>query len=400
MKRNTRTTQRAAEFALSRRSFLKVAGASALFGACADDAPYFDPNFDPTGAPDRYQGYAGLADLPFFRLDDNGRLINVVRGMPPAIDFHAHLGFGTEALTGRSVDLTVETDDIEYLIDCDADPECEMQLDVYLNVIGNEAVIAGLETQLITSGLTGRGSIRTHTAPNLVRELDEMGFDRAVLLPISLGEIAESLDVDQMAEWWANSVDRANLNNRLVMWGSVHPTNADWPDRLQMFADRGYQGIKFHPTIGSIAPDDPLSMEVFEECSRLGLHVFFHSGRAGIEPERTQGFALMERYVAPLEEFPDVQFIFGHSGARMDARAALDLAKQHDNVWMELAGPSMSTMQDLLDEFDNDRILFGSDWPFYPLAATLAKVLLLTYGDRGLRDAIIANNARALLGLS
>ena len=44
-------------------------------------------------------------------------------------------------------------------------------------------------------------------------------------------------------------------------------------------------------------------------------------------------------------------------------------------------------------------MLFGTDWPFYHLAATLAKVLIVTDGaDRSdIRHAILRGNAERLL---
>ena len=40
----------------------------------------------------RFRGYRGLAALPYFDLDDHGLLRLTVDGLPPVIDFHAHLG--------------------------------------------------------------------------------------------------------------------------------------------------------------------------------------------------------------------------------------------------------------------------------------------------------------------
>jgi predicted TIM-barrel fold metal-dependent hydrolase len=47
-----------------------------------------------------------------------------------------------------------------------------------------------------------------------------------------------------------------------------------------------------------------------------------------------------------------------------------------------------------------ERLLFGTDWPFYHLAATLAKVLIVTDAPerRGIRNAILRENAERLLG--
>ena len=46
-----------------------------------------------------------------------------------------------------------------------------------------------------------------------------------------------------------------------------------------------------------------------------------------------------------------------------------------------------------------ERMLYGTDWPFYHLAATLAKVLIVTRERPVLRDAILRRNAERLFGL-
>ena len=46
-----------------------------------------------------------------------------------------------------------------------------------------------------------------------------------------------------------------------------------------------------------------------------------------------------------------------------------------------------------------ERLLFGTDWPFYHLAATLAKVLIVTdtADRREIRHAILRGNAERIL---
>jgi predicted TIM-barrel fold metal-dependent hydrolase len=371
-----------------RRTFLKGLLAAAGLAACGE-TPF---TYDPATAPTKVPGYSGLGKTPFFRVS-HGRLVNTVENFPPAIDFHAHLGF---SVGSKHPDFTVASA-VEYLLDCDGhQPECVFDYDVYLNQIANDAMLEEMEEALIGGPLLGTGPILTHTVPNYVRELDDMRFDRAVLLPIKL----RLASPDDMRERWVEAVNATGQQDRFEIFCSVHPASETWLEELEAYAAAGVKGIKFHPTMQRIAPNDERSMALFEACDRLGLMVFFHSGRAGIESESMQAYAVMENYIDPLNTFPNVQFVFGHSGARLDWRAALDLAKQHPNVWMELAGPSISTIRALLDEFDSDRIVFGSDWPFYPIAASLIKVFHVTWGDDGLRDAILANNARRLLGIA
>jgi predicted TIM-barrel fold metal-dependent hydrolase len=335
------------------------------------------------------QGYKGLAELPFFEIQD-GRLRVVVQDLPECIDFHTHLGVMAGPFT---MDYLRATPEVNYLIDCDgADPPCTFDMTDYVNGIATEEMLAEMERESLMGGLFGRGSIETHTLPNLAAEMDDMKFDKAVLLPIAMN----LLQPDNMTERWKEAVDGSEFKERFIVLCSVHPRQPDAITKLRDYKDQGYIGIKFHPMTQRISPDDEASMELFEECSNLGMMVFMHAGRTGIEPEYLREHLRMDKYLAPVEAFPEVQFVFGHSGAR-DWEEALKIAKEHENVWMGVHGQSVAHLRTTIAQFDNERLLFGSDWPFYPQAATLAKVLIVCDGRKTLRDKILVQNARRLL---
>ncbi|MBW2245571.1 MAG: amidohydrolase family protein, partial [Deltaproteobacteria bacterium] len=97
--------------------------------------------------------------------------------------------------------------------------------------------------------------------------------------------------------------------------------------------------------------------------------------------------------------FPRVNFVLGHSGAR-DAASALDLGLRYENAWLGIHGQGVTTLHEMLEATGGERMLFGTDWPFYHLAATMAKVLIITEGRPERREAILRRNAERLLALS
>lgn len=371
----------------SRRRFLKTLlgalAAGAALPGCREPYPY----------PMEVPGYAGLAGLPFFALDAKGRL-RLRIDVPPITDVHAHLGIAI--YDAPDVDLGRATPRTQYLMDCDAqEPPCTVKLDVYLNLIATPAMLdqADKEIRDAVFSLEGSKAAATHTIPNLLGEMDALRIERAVLLPIAAG-LSHN---DTMTEKWRAAVASSGHAERFVSFCSVYARHADAVDRLRAYHAMGYRGLKFHPTMQQTAPDDPAAMTVFMECRRLGMPVFLHAGRAGIEPDFVQGYAEIDRYVQPITDLPDLPFVFGHSGAR-DFEEALGLARDHDNVWMDTQGQGVSNLRRLLDELGPERLVFGSDWPWYPQAASLAKVLIVTDDDPSARDLILCHNARRLLG--
>jgi hypothetical protein len=91
-----------------------------------------------------------------------------------------------------------------------------------------------------------------------------------------------------------------------------------------------------------------------------------------------------------------VNFVLLHSGAR-DAASALDLGLRHENAWLGIHGQGVTSLHEMLEATGGERMLFGTDWPFYHLAATLAKVLIVTEGRPEQRAAILRGNAERLL---
>ena len=400
---------------LSRRSFLAgaIAGAAALAapgcGAPADPERYSQADIDalalqrererarsghgPWGVQ-RYRGYRGLAELPWFELDPQGRLRCVADDLPPAIDIHCHLGMSL--LLAPEIDLQARSERVHHMLDCDAGkPGCELDLDVYINANFTEADLWALRRDAVAQLLWGSRAAATQTIPNLIDEMDATGVGEALILPIAFGLPFG----DDLSERWRTAIATAGAAERLMAGASVHPRDPARIEKLEHQVAAGARALKLHPTMQRFYPDDPEVMDIYEACGRLGLPVVFHAGRAGIEPEATHRYALPRHIEGALSSFPQVDFVLGHAGAR-DAAEALALALRYDNAWLGIHGQGVTTLGEMLEATGGERMLFGTDWPFYHLAATLAKVLIVTQERPDARAALLRDNAERLLGLT
>ncbi len=128
----------------------------------------------------------------------------------------------------------------------------------------------------------------------------------------------------------------------------------------------------------------------------LNLPVIWHAGRAGVGSKTSWKYAEMKGYVEPLKSFPKVRFIFGHSGNR-DWKEALEIAVENRNVWCDTHGLGIPALREFIDRVGPERLFFGSDWPFYHIAASMAKALYVTEGDRKVRNLLLRDNAENFL---
>ena len=102
-------------------------------------------------------------------------------------------------------------------------------------------------------------------------------------------------------------------------------------------------------------------------------------------------------YEAVLANFPNLQVILGHAGAR-DGEAMLRLALKYDNAWLGIHGQGVTRLDEIIRQTGGERLLFGTDWPFYHIGSSLAKVLICTDspGKQQIRQAILRDNALKL----
>ena len=341
----------------------------------------------------RFKGYRGLAKLPWFELNSAGKLRCVDESVPMAIDMHCHLGMSV--LFKPQLDLQARTERVRHLLDCDAtDPGCDLDLDIYVNGNFTEPALKELRRESIAQGFWGSDYARTHTIPNLLDEMDATRVEKAMILPIAFNFPFG----DDLAEDWHDAIRETGTRNRLVLGASVHPRDSHRIERLEAFAKAGARLVKLHPTMQAFYPDEADAMEIYQAAERLGMIIFYHGGRAGIEPESRHRYAMPRHYEGALANFPNLPFVFGHAGAR-DGDAMLELGLRFENAWFGIHGQGVTHLDKMIERTGGKRMLFGTDWPFYHLATSLAKVLIVTdSADRSeIRHAILRGNAERLI---
>lgn len=332
--------------------------------------------------PTRFPSGLDLAELPWFELRD-GRLVRDP-SLGPAIDVHTHLALSF--VRKDSVDLMSAPRPAEHYLPQDA----PLDLDVYANRNFSPEAMAAMKQDLGLKGILGLPGMRdTHTGPNLVREMEELGIVASVLLPIELPRISRNAEA---------FLEVAEQLPPLVGFGSVHPFETHYGERLERQKRAGARGVKIHPAVQSLPPDHPKAMEVYRACGELGLPVFWHCGPVDIEGRWGRYCSQVKHYWRAIKAYPETTFVLGHSGA-MQMDLAIELAQTYPNVWCEIASQSVTHVRRLAREVPIERLMFGTDWPFYHQAAGLAKVFMATEGLPDERAMILHQNAMRLLGM-
>lgn len=338
------------------------------------------------GFPTRFDSVLDLARLPWFEVQGGNRLVladDAAAEVGPVIDVHTHLAMGF--FRRLRVDLHAETPTTAYYLPLTQ----PVDLHAYSNTNLDPAAMFAMKADVSVLGLTGVGMRTTHTAPNLVRDMRGLGIVSSVVLPFDLPVGASNAD---------HLLDVVRDYPELVPFGSVHPYDRDAEARLSSQRSAGARGVKLHPNGQFVAPDNPRTVHLCGRCGAHGLPVLFHCGPVGIEPAAARRRSQVARYEQVIAEHPETTFVLGHSGA-LQHDQAIRFAERYPNTWFDLSCLGLEALREVLDTVPSDRVLYGTDWPFYHQSLTLARVLIATEHDPALRRAVLHDNAARLLSL-
>jgi hypothetical protein len=325
-----------------------------------------------------------LDTLPYFKRDDKGALVLADGVADKIIDFHAHIGLNY--LLARPVDLDREDDEPKTFFPPRGNP---VDLDVYSAVCFTEEYEKIAQRETIKQAYTTSGFAGTHTARNLANEMARMKVENTVILAIDfpLGPLSRTSQLFLKA---------AGKYPRLIPFVSVHAYDMFMEKKVRALRAAGGAGMKIHPPMQLVRANNKRVMKLIKLCGELKMPCLFHTGASDIAPKFQQDLPAIKHFREPVERMPEVTFIFGHAGIHM-YKEGIEMVKQHGNVYLELSGQPPARIREMIDAGISDRLLFGSDWPYYMVALPLAKVLLATEGMAEVRKKILYDNARALL---
>ena len=159
------------------------------------------------------------------------------------------------------------------------------------------------------------------------------------------------------------------------------------------------RGVKLHPQYQNFNIDDKWMYGFYELIASCGLFVMFHSGFDLAFPGNTQ--ADVERIKKIADWFKDLTIVCTHVGGwkQWDRISCLrDCANVHTETSMTLSEVNDEEFIKLISNFDEDRVLFGSDSPWMDQQETLKRTAQLNISDSR-KEKLFYKNAAALLQL-
>lgn len=205
--------------------------------------------------------------------------------------------------------------------------------------------ICDAHTHLGPSGPWQPYSDPSITAEQLIKLLNQNNVERAIVFPNpNVGD-----EYPKMNDYIAQSV--ARYPDRLVGFGRVDPRRDDATEELDRIRSKlRLTGLKLHPFVECFRPDHPSFDRFFKKADELSLPILFHTG---------DGFSSPGLIARIASKYPRQTIILGHL-----REGCLGVMKECQNAYVETSG----TLPDLIElavNIDENRILFGSDIPYY-----------------------------------
>ncbi|MGB9756442.1 MAG: amidohydrolase family protein [Candidatus Bathyarchaeales archaeon] len=188
----------------------------------------------------------------------------------------------------------------------------------------------------------------------LIRLFDKYNVERAIVFPYpNVGD-----EYPKMNNYITKSVKK--YPKRLVGFGRVDPRREDAiKELIRIKNGLGLSGVKLHPMVECFRPDHPFFHKFFKKTNALNLPILFHSG---------DGFSSPGLILKVAKKYPKIPIILAHL-----REGSVNALRECENVYVETSG----TLPDFIElsvDIDENRVLFGSDIPYYRYPTQIAIV--------------------------
>jgi uncharacterized protein len=175
-------------------------------------------------------------------------------------------------------------------------------------------------------------------------------------------------------------------------------------EHLREMAERGARGVKLHPVVQKFEANDPRMHPVYQACMDMGLTVLSHTGPA----RDGEPFAEVSAFAPMLRDFPGLTVLLAHLGGGK-WQDTLAVAQEFPNVAFDLSeiiewmgapnAPDAEELASLIRDVGPERVVLGSDYPWYEPAQTAELVMSLPVLSQAEKSAILGENAARILRL-
>ncbi len=278
-----------------------------------------------------------------------------------------------------------------------------MRVDVHAHCIQPEHVTAAAHSKMERGGYPPMAPTEFD---HFMREMEPV--DKAICFGVRARSTGTMTPDEYTAEW----VSRAP--EKLLGFMAIDPMEEDYLEKIDRAASElGLCGIKLHPILGRYNPADPKIFPLYEKAIDLGLPILTHMGaHPDDRVSLKQSEPLLFDDVA--QAFSELKIVIAHMAHPWQRDCAVVLRK-HPNVYADVSGAgwvrpwqAWQALTLMVEWGVADKLLFGSDFPFWTPSEGMEKLRRLNDQVEGtgfpripddVVEGIINRDALGLLGI-
>jgi len=231
----------------------------------------------------------------------------------------------------------------------------------------------------------------------LLANMDAAGIERTVLLPLDWGLTYGEAEVDIIAQNRAHVELAAKYPGRIVPFFGIDPSRQEGDRHFRTAVrDWGVKGLKLYPPCG-FYPWDERCTPYYRVCLEYGLPVIFHGSPS---PMTKVAYSHPQEFAKLAQQLPELRIVIAHAGGLDWLSAALEAAREHENIFLDLSGwqavASRDQYGDRLQKLFKitkrfDQIMFGTDNPIFNGILSAADMVT------AVRESTLPSEQKALL---
>lgn len=301
--------------------------------------------------------------------------------MKKIIDSHAHLG---DILWGKNITFkqNVRKRDYHNFLDLLED-----------NMMLPPAEYEGVDPVVFDESMLNEEQARNNTATlqNMSKSLDENNISEIWVLPV-LPHVG-----------FEEVLAASKLDSRIVPFTCIDfSLGKDAGKKLLEDVENGAMGLKIHPVLqrkSLLSEEIAEALKVWEEtgkpviCHTYAYNYFHEEESFRNTPEFGSNFDFLKL----ASKFPNINFVGAHSGGPHDF-AQLWEGSDLNNVYVDTSFQCAEIVKEFVKRYGEDRVLFGTDWPWGTEATPIKVVEEACEGNVNLEEKIFYRNAEKLMG--
>jgi len=238
-------------------------------------------------------------------------------------------------------------------------------------------------------GPNGIMHIPANDVTSMVRIMDICGINKTVVSP--------NPGIDSDIVLGNNMMLEAIHSQRGRIYGACM-VNGHYPelslDELQrcFSEDKDVKMIKIHPFFTNSSMKDKRMKKIYEFASDRKLVILVHTWLDGDQYGNQDIFADVAK------DYLDIKWIMGHSGGPHGSYHAVELAKESENIILDITLSMIPARQTefFVSEIGSERVIFGTDSPFLDPRPQIGRVGLAEISHQD-RVNIFSANARRMI---